>query len=211
MNLLQEPEERVVVWSGIDSQRWEVAHFALDPEGVEARGTQIGTQPLTYRMDYVLYAPEEFVTRRLDVRCEGEGWSRRLLLQHDGQGVWTFEAETSGDVELEMPGATGTVADELMGAQDCDLGFSPVTNVMPIHRHRLHVDKGAADIIVAWVSVPDLKLYPYAQRYESVHCDDQGSTVRFIDRGLSVGFVADLQLDADGIVELYPELAVRVG
>lgn len=202
--------ERVVVWSGIDSQRWEVAHFALDPEGVKAKGTQIGTQPLTYRMDYVLYAPEGFVTRRLDVHCQGEGWSRRLRLQHDGQGAWTFDAETGGDVELEMPGAKETVADELLGARDCDLGFSPVTNLMPIRRHRLHVDEGEADIVVAWVSVPDLKLYPYAQRYESIHYDDQGSTVRFIDRGLSEGFVADLQLDADGIVELYPELAVRV-
>jgi hypothetical protein len=34
--------------------------------------------------------------------------------------------------------------------------------------------------------------------------------VRFIDRGLSEGFTADLVLDADGLTELYPELAERV-
>jgi hypothetical protein len=35
--------------------------------------------------------------------------------------------------------------------------------------------------------------------------------VRFADRGLSQGFVADLRIDADGLIELYPELAERVG
>jgi hypothetical protein len=52
MNSPRTPAERLVVWSGIDSQRWEVAHFALDPISVEVKGTQIGTEPLTYRLDY---------------------------------------------------------------------------------------------------------------------------------------------------------------
>ena len=60
------------------------------------------------------------------------------------------------------------------------------------------------------MSVPDLKLYPYAQRYESIGRNPEGSVVRFIDRGRSEGFVVDHQLDADGLIKLYPDLAERV-
>jgi hypothetical protein len=203
--------ERLLFWSGLDSQRWEVAHFKLNSQGVTARGTQIGTEPVRYRMDYVLDARDGFVTRQLDVRAEGEGWSRGLVLRHDGRGAWTCDVEASGQVDLHAPGAERGVLEQLTEARDCDLGLSPVTNLMPIRRHGLNVDDGAADIVVAWVSAPDLKLYPYAQRYESIRRSAEGSLVRFIDRGLSEGFVADLRLDADGLIELYPQLAERVG
>jgi uncharacterized protein len=203
--------ERLIVWRGLDSLRWEVAHFTLNPQGVAARGTQVGTEPVPYRMDYDLDAQDGFVTRQLDVRAEGEGWARRLVLQHDGKGSWTCDVEARGQVDLMAPGAERGLLKQLTEARDCDLGFSPVTNLMPILRLRLNEEDGAASIVVAWVSVPDLKLYPYAQRYESIRRSAEGSVVRFIDLGLSEGFVADLQLDANGVVEVYPELAERVG
>jgi len=37
-----------------------------------------------------------------------------------------------------------------------------------------------------------------------------GSVVRYVDRGLFDGFEAELELDADGLVVRYPELAMRV-
>jgi hypothetical protein len=203
--------ERLIVWRGLDSLRWEVAHFTLNPQGVAARGTQVGTEPVPYRLDYDLDARDGFVTRQLDVRAEGEAWSRRLVLQHDGKGAWTCDVEARGQVDLDVSGADGSVLEHLTDARDCDLGVSPVTNLMPIRRHRLNQEDGAADIVVAWVSVPDLRLYPYAQRYESIRRSAEGSVVRFIDQGLSEGFVADLRLDGDGVVEVYPELAERVG
>jgi uncharacterized protein len=203
--------ERLILWRGLDSLRWEVAHFNFNPQGVAARGTQAGSEPVPYRLDYELDARDDFVTRQLDVRAEGEGWSRRVVLQHDGKGAWTCDVEAGDQVELEAPGAERGVLEQLTDARDCDLGFSPVTNLMPIRRHRLNQEDGAADIVVAWVSVPDLKLHPYAQRYESIRRSAEGSVVRFIDLGLSEGFVADLRLDGDGVVEVYPELAERVG
>lgn len=42
------------------------------------------------------------------------------------------------------------------GALDCDLGRSPLTNLMPARRHHLHEHPGAAQFLMAWVSVPDL-------------------------------------------------------
>lgn len=203
--------ERFVIWSGLDGARWEAARLEMTDHGVTASGTQIAVDPVPYQLDYRLEAPDNFVTRRLDVRVHGAGWSRSLVLRHDGRGRWDWESVEEGEVKLDSPGGDSALVTELTDAVDCDLGLSPLTNLMPIRRHGLNVDDGAADIFVAWVSVPDLKVYSYAQRYESLHRSGEGSLVRFVDRGRSEGFVADLQLDSDGLVEVYPELAERVG
>ena len=106
-----------------------------------------------------------------------------------------------------MPGAAGgATAPELDGALDCDLGLSPLTNLMPIRRHALHQREGVAEILAAWVSVPDLSLHASRQRYEHVRT----GVVRFTDLGVHDGFSAELELDADGLVLLYPELARRL-
>jgi hypothetical protein len=39
----------------------------------------------------------------------------------------------------------------------------------------------------------------------------EGFSVRFVDRGSVRGFVADLELDVDDLIQVYPELAQRVG
>jgi hypothetical protein len=194
---------RLVVWEGIDDWRAEVAEVELTDDGVCATGTQLGVDPMPYRLDYTLEAREQFITTRLQVEVTGEGWSRRLHLMHDGAGRWTCDAGADGKVDLPPPGGD---ARALAGALDCDLGLSPLTNLMPVRRHRLNELAGACDLVMAWVFVPALEVVPYGQRYEHVRRD----VVRFVDRGLSPGFEAELELDADGLVRLYPELARRV-
>lgn len=198
---------RLILWSGIDEWRTEAAWVDLTADGVTASGTQVGTDPLPYRVDYELDAPEQFVTRRLEVRAAGTGWSRRIELTHDGHGGWACAAEHNGDIDLPPPGVD---AETLREARDCDLGLSPLTNVMPVRRHSLHERVGEADFVMAWVSVPDLEVFASAQGYEHVRRDDSTAVVRFVDRGRFAGFTADLELDSDGLVLLYPELARRV-
>lgn len=36
-------------------------------------------------------------------------------------------------------------------ALDCDLAFSPLTNTMPVLRHRLHREPGEVRLVMAWV------------------------------------------------------------
>ena len=194
---------RLVVWEGIGEWRAEAAEVELDEAGICATGTQLGVDPLPYRLDYTLEAREEFVTSRLQVEAIGEGWSRRLHLMHDGAGRWTCDADGDGDVDLPPPGGDPAA---LEGALDCDLGFSPLTNLMPVRRHGLLEQEGARDFLMAWVAVPALRVIPYAQRYEHV----RPGVVRFVDRGLSAGFEAELEYDEDGLVRVYPELARRV-
>jgi hypothetical protein len=82
---------------------------------------------------------------------------------------------------------------------------------MPILRSGLHRRPGAENFVMVWVSVPDLSVVASGQRYEHVQSHEDGtSVVRYVDRGVFEGFTADLVLDADGFVVLYPELAERV-
>lgn len=199
--------ERFLLWSGIDGWRAEAARVDLTSDGVQAVGTQLGVDPLPYRLEYELEAPERFITRRLQASVLGEGWTRRIELRHDGEGAWSCELETEGKVEL--PPAGGDM-EALAGALDCDLAFSPLTNLMPVRRHALHRRPGKLDFLMAWISVPDLALRASPQRYEHVRAEPDGSTVRFVDRGLFPGFISELELDRDGLVVVYPELARRV-
>jgi hypothetical protein len=198
---------RLVLWSGLDAWRAEAAMVELTPDGVRATGTQLGATPIPYRLEYDLDAAEGFVTRSLHVEATGDAWARRLRLSHDGDGGW--HAETEGDGHPSLPPAGGD-ANALEGALDCDLAFSPLTNVMPIRRHGLHEGPDRVEFLVAWVSVPDLGIHPSRQRYEHVRRDPEGAVVRFTELGVTPGFEAELALDPDGLVVLYPDLARRV-
>ena len=76
---------------------------------------------------------------------------------------------------------------------------------MPVRRRGLHERPGSEDFVMAWVSVPDLRVHASPQRYEHV----RPGVVRFLS--LDGDFTADLELDADGLVVRYPRLAQRVG
>lgn len=196
---------RFLLWTGLEPW-WlqEAATAELTADGVTAHGTQLGADPVAYRLDYRLDAAGDFVTRSLEVEAAGEGWRRRLALFHDGAGGWRCEADHEGTVDLSPPGGDATAA---AGALDCDLGLSPLTNLMPVRRHALHERPGALDFLMAWVSVPDLGLHASPQRYEHLRRDGDGAVVRFSNPS---GFTSDLVLDGDGLVVVYPQLARRV-
>lgn len=196
----------MLMWAGLGSWRAEVSDVDFDGDRLSASGTQLGVDPLPYRLDYSLRTGPALVTERLDVVATGSAWRRHVDLRHDGAGAWTCTVDQDGDVDL--PAAGGDL-DAVAGALDCDLGRSPLTNVMPVRRHGLHRSPGAVDFVMAWVSVPDLSVAPSAQRYEHLRADRDGTAVvRYV--GAHRGFVGELNVDADGFVLTYPDLAQRV-
>jgi hypothetical protein len=196
----------LLLWAGLGSWRAEVAEADLDGDRLAASGTQLGVDPLPYRLDYTLRTGPRFVTERLDVVSRGQGWRRHLDLRHDGAGTWTCTVDQDGADAL--PAAGGDLA-PVAGALDCDLGRSPLTNLMPVRRHELHRRPGDVDFLMAWVSVPDLGVHPAQQRYEYLRASpDGGAVVRYV--GAQRGFVGELILDARGFVLTYPDLAERI-
>jgi uncharacterized protein len=192
---------RAVVWLKDERAGCEFAEITLEPDRLTARGVAIGSSPIPYRLDYALETSAGFVTTLLDVSSQGAGWSRRLVLRGSGAGSWTIDADAYGHPDLTPPGGDSAA---LAGALDCDLGLSPVTNVMPILRHGLLSDGGPVELTAAWVSVPDLRVQPDGQRYTSV----SENLVRY--DALDGSFSATISVDDDGLVVDYPGIAYRI-
>jgi uncharacterized protein len=127
-----------------------------------------------YRMDWTLRTGAGWVTERLEIEVGGPHANRLELTR------------------AELP----------EGALDCDIGFCPLTNAMPILRHRLHEGGAPVAFLMAWISVPDLTVHASHQRYEPV----RPGTVRYRDET----FTSELEFDEDGLVVRYPGLARRL-
>jgi hypothetical protein len=195
--------KRAVSWVKDDPFGVEFAEVAFGPQQVSAEGVAITAGPIPYRLDYKLETVAGYVTSRLRVTSRGEGWLRTLDLRRNASGVWSAAAEEKGKVDL--PPAGGDPA-ALTGALHCDLGLSPVTNLMPILRHKLLAGGGPVELTMAWVSVPDLSVRPDSQRYSFATASEH--RVRY-EAGDGT-FAADITLDSDGLVLDYPGIARRL-
>ncbi|KUM78071.1 putative glycolipid-binding domain-containing protein [Streptomyces curacoi] len=182
------PTSRVITWEVSESHGIETAWIDLGGGSLRARGRAVGTKPEPYWIAYELDTADAFVTRRLHVGVESAAGARTLDLRHDGAGRWTANGERLPDME---------------GAVDCDLGLCPLTNTMPVLRHRLHLVPGTQELLMAWVSVPDLTVLPSRQTYTHLG----HGRIRFV----SGDFRSDLGFDEDGFVVDYPGLATRLG
>jgi uncharacterized protein len=193
------------VWGKDEPFGTELAALSVSARTLEAHGVAIGVEPLPYRLDYELSTVDEFVTARLVVRTQGDGWRRALVLERLAVGAWVCTPESEGFASLPAPG--GDVRG-LNGALDCDLGLSPLTNSMPVLRHGLHEGGGPVDFLMAWVSVPDLSVHPSRQRYTFLQRQARARLVRF--EAPDATFVADILFDDNGVVIDYPGIARRI-
>lgn len=200
---MSEPASRSLLWRGLDGWRAEACVVAVGEDGLRAGGTQLGTDPLPYRLDYVLDAGDGFRTRRFEASARGDGWERRLLLTRE-DGGWGCAAAGSGAPELGEPG--GDPAD-LAAAGEIDLGLSPLTNSTPVLRAGLHRRPGSLELVAAWISVPELTVRASRQRYDHV----APGRVRYTDLGLFAGFTEEISFGDDGLVTHYPGLATLAG
>jgi len=180
----------------------EFAEIELGPDGLSARGVQIGTSgvaqgaedgeavdvPGRYRLDYGLETDSDLATARIALRARTEDGERRLDLRRDPDGAWQADAD--------LP--------DLSGALDCDLGLSPLTNFMPVQREDITRGGEAKEFVMAWIAVPSLAVHRSEQRYEPI----DATTVRYVGRHRS--FEGELDLDEDGFVMVYPGLGVRI-
>ncbi len=147
----------------------------------------------------------DFVTWRFRVTSRGEGWRRELDLRRDAGGNWSIATREEGQVELSPAGGDTT---RLAGARDCDLGLSPVTNMMPILRHCLLDGGGPIELTTAWVAVPALTVRPDGQRYRHLRSAADHHVIRY--EALDGSFAADITVDADAIAIEYPGIARRL-
>ena len=184
--------KRQVMWLRSDTPSME--HLALIMRGgeAEADGIVLGVENgAAFPLRYTVRCDSRWRVRRAGVSFVDGG--RGLSLTADGEGRW-FDA-------------SGAAVPALDGCVDVDITATPLTNTLPIRR--LALKRGeSADIKVAYVTIPELRVTPDEQRYTCLETDAAGGRYRFEQVGS--GFTAVLQVDADGLVEDYPGLFKRV-
>ncbi|HEY8946142.1 MAG TPA: putative glycolipid-binding domain-containing protein [Polyangiaceae bacterium] len=200
------------IWSKEEPFGTELAEVEFREGALSANGIAVGTfaqsggdVPLAYRLDYRLSTVERFVTARLVVQVRGNGWNRALDLRRLASGKWKCTTVAEGNVDLPPPGGDLSIVD---GALDCDLALSPLTNTMPVLRHRSQESREPFEFVMALVSVPDLAVKRSVQRYAFTESTDDVLAVRFEE--VDSAFVADLKFDSSGLVLEYPGLARRI-
>jgi hypothetical protein len=201
--------QRSIAWTKDGDAGVEFVEVTFDDDALAAVGVAIGGDPIAYRLDYTLGTGPRFVTARLELTATGEGWRRTLDLRRERSGRWDASATSTGEPPIPLPPPAGDLG-ALDGALDCDLALSPLTNTMPVLRHRLLDGPGGAELLMAWVSVPGLGVHPSRQRYTAVRDLPDGHRLIRFD-SLDSPFTADLTFDRDGLVVDYPEIGRALG
>ena len=184
--------ERRVMWSHLETPGMEHCRVRMGPREIVADGIVLGVESeIAYRLRYEVRCDPRWRVRRVETNLLNDG--RKLRLSSDGEGRWFDEA--------------GRAAPALDGCRDVDITATPFTNTLPIRR--LALKRGeAADIRVAYITVPGLRVAPDEQRYTFVEADDTCGRYKFEQK--SSGFTAVLRVDDEGLIEEYPELFRRV-
>jgi hypothetical protein len=171
---------RTVLWQDPASTGAERCTLDSGRSGTTFSGTALvvaGSAPCEVR--YRVRVDQAGLTRRVDVESTGPDGDGRLTIEVGEGGQWLINDAHQPDLD---------------GCLDVDLEFTPATNSLPIRRLALAVGDGA-DIRVAWVRYPSLKVEPAGQRYTR--------TAEASYEFRSTGFKAELTVDEALLVDTY--------
>ena len=185
--------QRLLVWSIDETAGFDSVWARLDETRLVADGHAVGLRPAPFSTSYTVETSEDFVTASVHVETRWDGGSAVLDLRRADAGGWTVNGESRPDLE---------------GAVDCDLAGCPLTNTMPVLRHRLLDEAGDLELLMAFIEVPSLRVVPDRQRYTHVRSavDGRPAAVRY----RSDGFESVITFDPEGFVLDYPQLGRRV-
>jgi uncharacterized protein len=179
----------VLFWRRTDIEGLERLELAIEPDQVTATATTICLEAGGYRIDHRWRLDPEWHALTVTV----ERWNSQ------GHGLLRLErAGTGWRVD-------GVLRPDLEGAEEPDLSITPFCNTFPIRRTPIGAGE-SLPLDTAFIDGPALTVARSRQRY-----DRQGpGRVRYVDRGLSLGFEADLVVDDTGLVLHYEHLFERV-
>ncbi|MFD5214493.1 putative glycolipid-binding domain-containing protein [Microbacterium sp. NPDC058345] len=168
-----------IVWNGIESRTQETCEIGTDESGVRVQS----------------------VIRRGGILCSytlhaTQGWTFAGITVRVGERVLDVRRTADG---WEIAGRR---RDDLREAHEVDISASPLSNTLPIRRLRLAVGE-SADIITAYIRVPELDVVADPQRYTRL------SEYEYLYESRDSGFRRTLTVDDEGLVVDYPGLFAR--
>ena len=174
------------MWAPVRGPGFE--HCRVDGRGAD--GFVIGLRDdAPFRVRYAVEWDDRWRTRSVNVELVDA--RKSLVLVADGDGNWRT--------------AEGKSIAALAGCVDVDVSVTPFTNTLPVRRLAL-APLQSADLSVAYVDAPALRVGIAKQRYTCLVRRDDGTMHRYE----SGKFSADIVLDADGLVVEYPRAFTRV-
>jgi uncharacterized protein len=147
--------EHHVLWSCARLSSSEHGVLRVDNDTQQLRGVAVvprDDQPCHIEYSILL---DHWHTRRVAARIDTAGTRRDIAVIVDAHGGWSLGTKP---------------APHLDGCTDIDLGWSPITNTIPIRR--LGVEVGAsATIQAAWIRFPNLEVVASEQEYTRLAAD----------------------------------------
>ena len=173
-------------WRRLDVAGLEILSIASGADGISIRGQCIdaGDEPFCVRHEWLLDTSWRSKAVRLTVT--------------DEEGDRTLQIERAGDVQWKVDGQNRRDFD---GCDEVDLSFTPICNCIALRRVELAIG-GDFELTALHVSLPQLSIAPSRQKYVRT----AESAYRYIDLGLSAGFEAALQVDAQRMIRHYEGL-----
>jgi uncharacterized protein len=185
--------ESHVWWTPLELPGLEQLRLVENETGVVADGLVLGIEHATpFRLWYQVWTDTDWNIRQCLLQVDGEK-GQTLHLYTDGQGHWT--------------NAAGVACATLDGCLDLDISHTPFTNTLPLRRLALTPGE-STDLLVAYITVPDLSIRPVRQRYTCLSRTASGGSYRY--EGLESHFAADLPVDEKALVVDYPGIWKRV-
>jgi len=185
---------RTVLWQRIYSPGSEWCAVEQESDGWRLHGivlTEVASAPVL--VHYAVALATDWSTRVVEIAMRSGAASepRTLKLTVAPDQRWQIEREPG--LEPAMP-ADDVAA--LHGLVDVDLGFSPVTNTLPIRRLDPAIGEAIA-VTAAWVRFPELTVEPLSQRYIRL------AERRYLYESAGGAFVAEIEVDDLGLVTTY--------
>ncbi|MFE7603891.1 putative glycolipid-binding domain-containing protein [Brachybacterium paraconglomeratum] len=168
-----------IVWIGVEEASRERCRITDGPRGV-AIESEIETGPGV--CSYSLRATADWAFTDLELRADG----RELVVRRTEAG-WQVDGEARPDLDA---------------AREVDISVSPLSNTLPIRRLGLAIGE-SADIVTAYVRVPELDVTTDPQRYTRT------GEHEYLYESRDSDFHRYVTVDEEGLVLEYPGLFTR--
>ena len=181
--------ERNIMWVPWSAAGLEHLRLLQQDGNILADSFMLGvSNRMPFRLHYEITCDSNWIVKELSLTLLS-GNPKNIKIQSDGQGHWSTH--------------TGDPIPSLEGCIDVDISATPFTNTLQIRRLALRPGQ-SAEVLVAYVLIPEMELMTDRQRYTCLELKSNGGLYKY--ESMESDFEADLPIDSDGLVIDYPGL-----
>lgn len=169
-------------WRRVDEPGLELMALSRNGSGLGVHSALISAGAESYALRYRWELDLSWRTRTLRID-RTDAVEKSLLIERTGDTDWRVDGRTRPD---------------LSGCHEVDVSATPFCNALAMRR----LGDAGGEILALFVDAPALTCEPSRQRYEPLG----PRAWRYVDKGVSDGFTARLDLDEEGLVAKYEHL-----